>query len=915
MNIHKLHIFGKNRDAIAAQKGYSFQQLKTLEDWLENRIAGGTANIYCEFEDDIFSHDTPKNKAKFSQIKLYATDFSFSSEAIQKAIAHFFSLFTKGEYAFDEVEFNFETNASIVGKTVGENDAALLHEWHEHQDNLAPALIDRIRVRIKKILDEYIKESVAALNKNVEQKPDVQQAQNVYNHLTDDDFDNFIRSIKWKFDGIDSNTAVDQLTSRIEELITGVPLPLDDKKTTVYRSLLVTEVFERSIKDDSEDRKLTPALLDNILLSAGDQEDQWYAETVEQFKDFEVKRFYPGEFQAVIGAARYARWNDMDAAHEDDWLSKLRAYIDLAGTPVSGKRKAIYEYLFLKIGHNPFDERKESAIAGDLDLVDYYFSKFNERSSLADIEDDITLLQLLKGQAAGFSLPVKDADITSWQTSIETYLDAEATKEQNTDRLCNLVELRGYLAQQADIKDLAKSFKQAFDHYRKILPLLEHAQFYTPARLYDQLTQMVNMLINWDMDNGLLDIIDDFSKELLPYADKIGQQDKTAEQYLERAGLHLEHQDLNNYLRALEQFHLAKALWRQEYTKGRYIASLTGLAMVYDGLGMTYASKCYALMAFWSNWHFNDPGLFKFLHKTFGLIQHADHRHGAWMNVIEDFNHYLSAKREFDEKGFDIYNDQTYERSVFEIATVLHAVPLIHPEMTVLIDNLKASWGFVWTNHIKPIVEELSAKIPDNTTLKKILDKELTDVPLNDVGSTRHIRFKALGIDWHIQFNNNESLTAIGEEFLSFLQITLTEIARIDSKLLVGGTTVTITVQEGHFDKQLTGPDTWLVTIPVFDSAEPSRVNVHYTYLGSLTMAILQNVSNLSKHDFIKFYAEVLVKKHNLADKVLAGASYQRMFTNSIGAAFQETSARAAFNPLPENSVPIIYWNYLSKSK
>src|SRR5262245_10833980 len=109
MGIHKLHIFAKNRDAIAAQKGYSYQQLKTVQDWIENRIEGGNADIYCDFEDDILSRDISQEKTIFKQIKLYSTDFSFSSDSIKKAIAHFFMMYTKGDYLFDQIEFHFET--------------------------------------------------------------------------------------------------------------------------------------------------------------------------------------------------------------------------------------------------------------------------------------------------------------------------------------------------------------------------------------------------------------------------------------------------------------------------------------------------------------------------------------------------------------------------------------------------------------------------------------------------------------------------------------------------------------------------------------------------------------------------------------------------------------------------------------
>src|SRR5690349_4614012 len=101
MSAHVLHIFSKNREAVATQKGYAYQQLKTLVNWIESRIANGDEEIYCDYEDDIFSRSPKDKKLIFTQIKLYATDFSFSSESIKTSIAHFFILYVKGEYAND----------------------------------------------------------------------------------------------------------------------------------------------------------------------------------------------------------------------------------------------------------------------------------------------------------------------------------------------------------------------------------------------------------------------------------------------------------------------------------------------------------------------------------------------------------------------------------------------------------------------------------------------------------------------------------------------------------------------------------------------------------------------------------------------------------------------------------------------
>lgn len=86
MSISKLHIFSKDRDATSAMRGYEFQHLRTLDTWLYNRINNIDEVIYCDYEDDIFSRNIEKGTSKFKQIKLYSTNFSFSSEAIQKML-------------------------------------------------------------------------------------------------------------------------------------------------------------------------------------------------------------------------------------------------------------------------------------------------------------------------------------------------------------------------------------------------------------------------------------------------------------------------------------------------------------------------------------------------------------------------------------------------------------------------------------------------------------------------------------------------------------------------------------------------------------------------------------------------------------------------------------------------------------
>lgn len=915
MSIHKLHIFSKNREAVAAQKGYAYQQLKTLMDWIESRISNSDKEIYCEYEDDIFSRSVKEDKVKFTQIKLYSTDFSFSSESIETSIAHFFMLYVKGEYAFDKIEFSFETNASIVKTTTKGNDADLLKEWYENQGKVSQELLDRIRVRIKKILSDYINTATEDLSKKVEQKSEAQKAKMVFDGLKDEDLNAFILCIKWRFEGLDPSVAVQQLISDIENLIYKIPLPLMDEQAKVYCAMLINEVWERSIQDNPEKRKLTNDLLDSILLGAGDKEDKWYVGVLELARQTsKVQLFLPGEFQLVINGTRYCRWNLTDDSHKPLWLGLLKQYILLPDAPVVSKRKAIYEYIFLKLGNNPLKEEHESPISGDTDIIAFYIGEWQQRADLRDLEDDIVFLQLLKGQILRFPLPALKEKALSWEQEIEKYLDDEIRKESIVDRLCELLELRGHLEKQKDVLEAEKKVEGAFEYYKKIPPLLSRASYYSLARLYSQMDSMLKMLIHYDIREDLRENIEEFMKEISEYAQKTGLRHKIAHELVERGSLYLKNLGVSNYLKALDFFHQAKDQWRIEYTKEGYVLALINIAQVYNSLGMGYASKQYALLALWSTWHFSDANLHKRLPQALGLICHTDFYHGAWLNGVDNFNIYLAAKIEFDEKGLQLGHDEIYQKTIVEISAIVHAVPFIHPELTALIEDMKKKWGFVWKKDIEPTVKHIHEQIKDENELKKVLTRNCRDMPLNDCGPQRNIRFNALNIDWHIQFENSEAVGPIGEEFTSFLQVTLCEIARINDQLLEANRNVTIEIRNGHFQKEHLGEDKWIITVPEFNSNVEEEIQKHSVYLGSLVTSVLQHVSTLSKEEFNKFYIEKLLAKENLGSKVLEGTTYQRASRNLINQSLFESKKKSSFSPLPESIMSVTYRKYLIKN-
>ncbi len=882
MSIHKLHIFAKNRDAIATQKGYSFQQLKTIEDWVENRIAAKDEEIYCDYEDDIHAVLQAANQHTFSQVKLYSTNFSFTSEGLTKAIAHFFMLYVKGEFKFDQTQFWFETNAAVARK-YKDNNAALLKEWVDNQENIGKELLAKLNPLVRSILETYISDTAKELEHKEEIAGDIAAAKGVFENLNDEDINAFIRCIRWKFDGVDSDTAIDQIVERIGLLIQQLPLPIDESKSQTYAALLITEVWRRSTRDDPEERKLNGDLLDKIMLAAGNDEDKWYAGIFETAKNIKaIEEFYQGEFQTAIIGTRYCRWNGLDTNHVDTWIALLRKYIELEQTPVVNKRKAIYEYLFLKIGHAFGSMPGESPVLDDLSLVGYYFNHFEERVDHRAVEDDIVLLQLLLTQQGIYNLPIDPDLLQKWHDNIDQYLKEEVAKETRVDRICELLELQGELATLSNLGMPIDAFKASYHFYSQIPALLPKAHTYSLARLYDLMKEKAKMLIQFGFDDGLVKMIDGFMNEIQPYAEKTGLRHKAARDQVERAMLYLQHPDQASYLTALVKLHHAKDQWRTDYTNGGYILALLGISQVYAALNMSFASKYYALSALWVTWHSADPALYKRMPQALALTQHADYVQGAWLSAIEDFNQYLLVKREYDERGFEMDDDKLYHVCAFEVAAMLHAIPMLHPDMADYVEETKKKLGFIWKEQMEPVVGELSKKITTRDKLKSVLAEKLIGQPLEDVGADRKIKFHFSEVEFEIEFENTQQMTSIAEAFASSLQVMLCEIAIDHPEFFENSRKVSVLVLIGEFDREKSD-DSWVITIPAYDGNEQEKVNQHNVYLGSLLFSIVHSLTGISKANFQKYYIYELLDKRKFGDKMFSGTLYQRVYNKTIG--------------------------------
>jgi hypothetical protein len=917
MSITKLFLFTKDTDASATEQGFHYQKLKMLKTWLENRVNEVDDVIFCDYEDDIFERNIEKGKSKFRQVKLYSTNFSFSKEEIQKSLAHFFMLFVKGDYMFDEVTFLFETNSGIAKETRG-NDGDLLREWQQNQDAMSDDLVSRCRTRVKAIIDEYVAESYEQ-QMSAGTKAELQQAKTIYGQLTDEVWDKFIHAIKWQFDGIEQRDAIPNLLSEVETLISQLPLPIKSERASTYISILHYEIAQRTAQADEEKRILTNELMDILLLNEGSERDRWYAYVYQKWLPvITIKQFNIGAFYEVINAARHCRWELYETNHAALWLQLLKHYIELPETIIVCRRKAIYEYLFLLISPDPNTGVPKGAISSQQEWIRYYFNEFEHRNSLADIEEDITFLQIVQTHQMLNEGFLNEGEIQHWIQAIEKVITENIEHPRDVDDLCQSYELKGHFEFHINpTTPLQEKIESALQTYRLIIPLVKDAKIYSISRLSDQLSQILNMLIKVGIDNDKVsEPIEKFLSEIEEYAAKTGKQHNTAHNLVERGILYLKNPSSKNFLKALDCFHKAKNLWHLSETKDGFILALINIAQLYSALGMNLAAKYYGLCGVWASIHFGDQATFKRISDSYAMVFHADFEQGAWMSALDDFEQYIKARIEFKPDDLNMDDDSIFRNTLLDLACILAATPIIHPDLAVFIEYEKRTLGWLYTDHLQVLIDVLVTKFENIEMMRKIIVGKLTSAPLNDIGADRVITFNVLGIEWRVKIQNTAILNAIGEEFCALLQITLCEIGMLGTDLHLLQMPVTINIcqaedytnwikQQPSYEKSV-----WDAAIPSLDTKEQAKIQFHYGYIATNIKILLNDLSLLPKDEFDKIF-DALYIQQKLGEKGLSINTYQKVYFNLLSVEGFNKAMRLGFVSLPESRANLRHPNFL----
>ncbi len=279
-----IFLFKKETEAIATNRGFYYQYLLTLNNWLDLFLSNRDAKIFCELEDDIYEFDEKNKKQIFTQVKAYTEGFSLKSPEIKKTLLNFFMLFLQYKNDFDGY-FMFYTNA---GTKV--NAGKYLKNWAANQENqlhIQKHFCDDTRA----VLHEFINLERIKKQKRIKDKDKRDKITNAYvkleKYLHSDLFKEFIVKIRWTFLDISTKSAIDIINTKISAKIQKLPKYGEIEKLLFAR--LLSEVYIKSTKEKEEERQLDKELIKTILTETKDEIETNIHKSIELLRDSNFK--------------------------------------------------------------------------------------------------------------------------------------------------------------------------------------------------------------------------------------------------------------------------------------------------------------------------------------------------------------------------------------------------------------------------------------------------------------------------------------------------------------------------------------------------------------------------------------------------------------------------------------------------
>jgi hypothetical protein len=646
-------------------------------------------------------------------------------------------------------------------------------------------------------------------------------------------------------------------------------------------------------------------------LPTGKERKDWYASTLEKWRRETRPARTFADFAEIRAAAREAlgpftcddqgkHIHRYELPELPYWIERLEE-IGSQGTVASLRRRSLYETVVLRL-------RGLGSLAGQEDRLRQFFDEIPQLRDAADLEDAEVLLSYVLPESRLWRIRLGDSDVMTWLRALERLLDNQlrnAKKHNMFNEYCALLEVRGHTAQVRRLSEGSADATETLKHWSKLAKSVVRAPLFPLERFADRLAQFARYIGSHPNYEPLTKKVD----ALL--AERFGQF-KAAEKCLERAIAFRKAGDLS---RAIAQLHRAEIDWFAEETLGKALLALNYLSDAYSEQNLQFAAKYYALAAAYIALNAKDLRLKRLVALGLERAASCDYALGAWHGFFElaeaaaivypHFPHDFEA--DFNKR------DGMLQHLMFYLVVVPTATKLLRPSLDAF--ARERSRHISERLNLAVALEQLLSDAEKEWALAgaqelwKSIEEQLAGPPWSDAGAARRAQWRAHGIAWNIEWNNDYETTLAAEEFLAVLQVFLSDLAGQD--LCFMRLTINISIRLASEDaakvveeRDYKGFDVMfkpsnterigIVTLPPYRLFRDGLLTREDLQAGALGVAsrLLTEVSLLPVDRFYKILNERF--KEGLQTKLLVGATYGRCLREFVSQKAFEASERSS---------------------
>lgn len=504
-----------------------------------------------------------------------------------------------------------------------------------------------------------------------------------------------------------------------------------------------------------------------IVPAAADQ-DEWYGKLLQRWLGRSPLSASAADFTEIkFGLRRATRHED---ARPDllRWIALMERFIESA-SPRHLQRGAVYEIAVAYL-------RGKGEMTSQLQRLKDYFADLEDWLSVADLKDASILLVYAFGGWTLKHLDVDPVELFAWRARLKLLLDREIDTAPGPGRRSGLLDTRGFLQMLPEVEGGQPLTDRTFDDWERMLKAAEVTPLFPIAEFASHLSLMTGALGQHPRFAKLADDVDTLlAKRQGPVL--------AAENTFERA---LTFYDADDLLQAVRDLHRVQHRWLTGDSMVHFQHTSYILATAYLDLGAAYAAKYVALAAAFVARSSDDQEVARTAPQMIFRAADADDAAGNSTSFFHLLLLAMLVHVEHDSDPLDHEKHPEIQTQLGQAAALRGLAERAGPSYLAEMDRALS----IWPAPLRDIVVRSSLD-PDgfwtkgswDETWNKI-EQSFIDRPFGDLGASRTVSWRALGIRWTASFANAPETAAIAEEFIASLQITLVALAGLDLCLL-----------------------------------------------------------------------------------------------------------------------------------